>query len=109
MKKTDRADSRSIANGLGADISCKFFEGHVLVNLYNVKGNLVKEKKIRRLSDKDSVRGLRVIGSASGVDFSHCLYLGIKYSRTFLKKVHAYTMEPDGVENTVTVTFYRKK
>jgi len=109
MEKVRRSKLDFVARSLGANIIYKFFEGYVLLAPVNGNGEFAKEYKIRRLSDNEDTKNLKKIGSASGLDFAHCFRSGINHSRNFLKRVCAYKMESDGIENTVTVTFYCKK
>ncbi|MDO8492997.1 MAG: hypothetical protein Q7S19_00410 [bacterium] len=85
----------------------------------NVKGLLMKKEKNGKLLEErqiillnqEQTSEFEKIGTASGEDLYHCLYLANKYGKDFVEKVAAYFVNnhPKDKRFKVEVTFYKKK
>lgn len=63
-----------------------------------------REVHLEDVTDQD-VSSRKLIGTAEGVDFNHCLYLGMKYGKDFVDRVHAFQKTKSKAQ-PFAVTFY---
>lgn len=74
-----------------------------------VKEDTICDRQVSNLSEEDTA-DFEVIGTAEGINFAHCVYLGNKYEKDFFKKVGGFQLaKPDDSEYNIAVTFYKPK
>lgn len=74
-----------------------------------VKEDTIHDRQVPNLSNKETA-DFEVIGTAGGINFAYCVYLGSKYEKDFFKKVGGFQLaKPDDPEYKIAVTFYKPK
>lgn len=83
-------------------------DGKKIISVF-VKEDTIHNRQVSNLSEEDTT-DFEVIGTAGGINFAHCVYLGSKYEKDFFKKIGGFRLaKPDDSEYEIAVTFYKPK
>jgi hypothetical protein len=64
-----------------------------------------REIELQDFADQD-VSCRKLLGTAEGADFNHCLYLGLKYGKDFVNKVKGFKRAEAKNGGPYAVSFY---
>lgn len=64
-----------------------------------------REIKLEELGAED-VSARKLIGTAEGIDFNHCLYLGMRHGTDFVQKVRAFKRCEAKNGGPMAISFY---